>query len=75
MEFERIKDVLTEQLGISEEKITLDASIADDLGADSLDLVELIMALEQEFDVEISDDDAVKIKTVGDAVNFVKALQ
>jgi len=72
MEFEKIKEILVEQLGVSEDEISMDSSFLDDLGADSLDLVELIMALEQEFDVEIPDEDAEKIKTVGDAVNFVK---
>jgi len=72
MEFEKIKEVLVEQFGISEDEITMESSIMEDLGADSLDLVELIMALEQEFDVEIPDDEAEKIKTVGDAVNYVK---
>ncbi len=72
MEFEKVKEILVEQLGVSEDEISMDSSLLDDLGADSLDLVELIMALEQEFDVEIPDEDAEKIKTVGDAVNFVK---
>jgi acyl carrier protein len=72
MEFEKIKEILAEQLGVSEDEIKMDSSLTDDLGADSLDLVELIMALEQEFDLEISDEEAEKIKTVGDAVNFVK---
>ena len=72
MEFEKIKEILAEQLGVSEDEIEMDSSLTDDLGADSLDLVELEMALEQEFDLEISDEEAEKIKTVGDAVNFVK---
>jgi acyl carrier protein len=72
MEFEKIKEILAEQLGVSEDEIEMDSSLTDDLGADSLDLVELVMALEQEFDLEISDEEAEKIKTVGDAVNFVK---
>lgn len=72
MEFEKIRAVLVEQLGVEEDDVTMESSLMDDLGADSLDLVELIMALEQEFDVEIPDEDAEKIKTVGDAVNFVK---
>ena len=69
MEFEKIKEILAEQLGVSEDEIEMDSSLTDDLGADSLDLVELVMALEQEFDLEISDEEAEKIKTVGDAVN------
>lgn len=72
MEFEKIREILVEQLGVSEDEVTMDASLMDDLGADSLDLVELVMAMEQEFDVEIPDEDAEKIRTVGDAVNFVK---
>ncbi len=61
MEFEKVKEILVEQLGVSEDEISMDSSLLDDLGADSLDLVELIMALEQEFDVEIPDEDAEKI--------------
>jgi len=72
MEFEKIREIISEQLGIDKEEITLDTSIYDDLGADSLDLVELIMAFEQEFDLEIDDDDVEKIKTIGDAVNYIK---
>ncbi len=72
MEFEKVKGILVQQLGVSEDEISMDSSLLDDLGADSLDLVELIMALEQEFDVEIPDEEAEKIKTVGDAVNFLK---
>jgi len=74
MEFEKIRDFLVEQLGIDEDAITMDASFEDDLGADSLDLVELVMALEEEYDVEIDDEEAEKLKTVGDAVNFIKSL-
>ena len=74
MEFEMIRDFLVQQLGIDEDTITMDSSFEDDLGADSLDLVELVMALEEEYDVEIDDDDAEKIKTVGDAVNYIKSL-
>lgn len=74
MEFEMIRDFLVQQLGIDEDTITMESSFEDDLGADSLDLVELVMALEEEYDVEIDDDDAEKIKTVGDAVNYIKSL-
>ncbi|MDD4690232.1 MAG: acyl carrier protein [Eubacteriales bacterium] len=74
MEFEKIRDFLIEQLGIDEDSITMESSFEDDLGADSLDLVELVMALEEEYDIEIADDEAEKIKTVGDAVNFIKSL-
>ena len=62
-----------EQLGVDEREVTMEASFIDDLGADSLDLVELIMALEEEFDIEIPDEEAEKLKTVGDAVNYAKA--
>lgn len=72
MEFEKIKDVIVDQLGVDESKVTLDASFADDLGADSLDVVDLIMGLEQEFDLEIPDEDAEGIVTVGDAVEYIK---
>jgi len=75
--FERVKRVITEQLGVKEEDITLKASFVDDFNADSLDLVELIMALEEEFSnpnkkVEIPDEDARRIVTVGDAVDYIK---
>lgn len=75
MEFEKIKEVIVDQLGVDESKVTLEASFADDLGADSLDIVDLIMGLEQEFDIEIPDEDAEKISTVGDAVNYIKNIQ
>ncbi|MDD6214572.1 MAG: acyl carrier protein [Firmicutes bacterium] len=72
MEFEKIKKVIMEQLGVNEKDITPDASFVEDLGADSLDVVELIMAFENEFDIEIPDEDVESIATVGDAVNYVK---
>lgn len=72
MEFEKVKRVLAEQLGVDESIITPDSSFVDDLGADSLDIVELIMGLETEFDIEIPDEDAEKIATVGDAVEYIK---
>ena len=72
MEFEKIKSVIVDQLGVDESQITMEASFADDLGADSLDVVDLIMGIEQEFDIEIPDEDAEKISTVGDAVNYIK---
>jgi acyl carrier protein len=68
---QRLKEIIAEQLGISEDEITPEASFVDDLGADSLDLVELIMALEEEFDMEISDEEAEKIQTVQDAINYI----
>jgi len=71
--FDKVRDILVEQLGVKPEDVTLEASFQDDLGADSLDVVELIMALEEEFDIKISDDDAEKISTVGDAVEYIKA--
>lgn len=70
--FGKVKDIVVEQLGVDEEEVTEQASFVDDLGADSLDIVELIMALEEEFDLEIPDEDAEKIVTVGDAVNYIK---
>ena len=70
--FERVKGVIVEQLGVAENNVTMEASFIDDLGADSLDIVELIMALEEEFDIEIPDSDAEKIVTVGDVVEYIK---
>lgn len=75
MVFEKVKDIIVEQLGVDEGEVTMEASFIDDLGADSLDIVELIMALEEEFDLEIPDKEAEKITTVGDAVNYIKAHQ
>jgi acyl carrier protein len=70
--YDRIVKVVSEELAISEDEITEDASFIDDLGADSLDVVELIMALEEEFDIEIPDEDAEEIATVSDAVNYIE---
>lgn len=72
MEFDRVKTVIVDQLGVDESAVTMEASFVDDLGADSLDIVELIMGLETEFDIEIPDEQAEKISTVGDAVNYIK---
>ena len=71
-EFERVKAVIVDQLGADESAVTPEASFVDDLGADSLDIVELIMGLETEFDLEIPEEEAEKIRTVGDAVNYIK---
>jgi len=73
--YDRLKGIVTEQLGVDEEEITPEASFVDDLNADSLDLVELIMSLEEEFGLEISDEDAEKILTVGDAANYIEEHQ
>ena len=70
---DRVKKIVVEQLGVSEDQVTPDASFFDDLGADSLDTVELVMALEEEFDAEIPDDEAEKITTVKQAVQFIQA--
>ena len=69
---ERIKKIIKEQLGVSEDEIKMDASFVEDLGADSLDLTELIMAMEEEFGMEIADDDAQKMMRVRDALEYVK---
>ena len=69
---ERIKAIIAEQLGVKPEEVTPQASFIDDLGADSLDTVELIMALEEEFNVEIPDEDAEKMTTVGDAIKYIE---
>ena len=69
---DRVKKIVVEHLGVEEGKVTENASFIDDLGADSLDTVELVMAFEEEFGVEIPDDAAEKIQTVGDAISFIK---
>ena len=70
--FEKVKAIIVEQLGATESSVTMEASFIDDLGADSLDIVELIMALEEEFDTEIPDADAEKVGTVADVVDYIK---
>ena len=70
--FEKVKGIIVEQLGVTETSVTTESSFIDDLGADSLDIVELVMALEEEFDMEIPDTDAEKVVTVGDVVEYIK---
>ena len=69
---DKIKTIVAEQLGVSEDEVTPEASFADDLGADSLDIVELVMAIEEEYGIEISDDDAEKIQTIQDAISYIE---
>ncbi len=69
---ERVKKIIAEQLGVEEDEVTLEAHFVEDLGADSLDTVELVMALEEEFEIEIPDEDAEKILTVGKALDYIK---
>ena len=71
--FDRVKKVVVEKLEVSEDEVTMEASFIDDLGADSLDMVELVMGIEAEFDVEIPDEDTEKIATVKDAVDYIDA--
>lgn len=73
MEFEKVKEIIAAQLGTDEDSISMNTSLVDDLGADSLDVVELIMAFEEEFDMEIADGEADGIKTVADIVEYIKA--
>ena len=72
MVFEKVRNILVEQLDVEEEKVSMEASIIDDLGADSLDVVDLVMSLEDEFDVEIPDDQVKNMKTVGDIVKYIE---
>ena len=71
----RVKDIIINELGVEAEKVTTDASFVEDLGADSLDTVELVMAFEEEFGIEIPDEDAEKMQTVGDAIDYIKQQQ
>jgi acyl carrier protein len=73
--FDRVKNIIVDRLGVDESDVTLTASFKEDLGADSLDVVELVMELEDEFDLEISDEDAEKITTVGEVVKYIEAHQ
>ena len=75
VDFEKIKRIIVDQLGVDESEVTMDASFVDDLGADSLDTVELVMALEEEVGIEIPDEDAEKIITVGDVIAYIEAKQ
>ncbi|MGH7627273.1 MAG: acyl carrier protein [Gemmatimonadaceae bacterium] len=69
---EKVKEIIAKELGVEREKLTDDASFMEDLGADSLDTVELVMEFEKEFDIDIPDEDAEKLRTVGDALNYLK---
>jgi acyl carrier protein len=69
---ERVAEIIVEQLGVSRNEVVAEASFIDDLGADSLDIVELVMAMEEEFDIEITDEDAEKIQTIGAAIAYLK---
>jgi acyl carrier protein len=73
MVFEKVRSILVSQLGVDEEKVSMEASIVDDLGADSLDVVDLVMSLEEEFDVEIPDEDVENMKSVSDMVKYIEA--
>ncbi|GAB3067535.1 acyl carrier protein [Virgibacillus ainsalahensis] len=73
--FDKVKAIIVDRLDVEESKVTMEASFKDDLEADSLDVVELVMELEDEFDMEIADEEAEKINTVGDAVNYINSLQ
>jgi acyl carrier protein len=72
MIFEKVQEKVAEQLGVDAEEVLMESSFIDDLGADSLDIVELLMALEEEFDIEIPDEEAEKLATVGDVVDYIK---
>ncbi len=75
MVFEKIRAILAEQLDIAEDEITMESNIAEDLGADSLDVVDLIMSIEDEFDLEVPDTEVENIKTVGDVVNYIESAK
>ncbi|NLZ49834.1 MAG: acyl carrier protein [Clostridiales bacterium] len=73
MVFEKVREIIADKLSLDEDEITMESSFVDDLGADSLDLVELVMALEDEFDMEIPDEEVEKVTTVGDVVEYIKS--
>ena len=70
--FDKLKELVVEQLGVEEDEVTMEATMQDDLGADSLDLVDLVMSVEEEFGVKVADEDLENIKTVGDIVNYIE---
>lgn len=70
--FDKLKELVVDQLGVEEDEVTMEASMQDDLGADSLDLVDLVMSVEEEFGVKVADEDLENIKTVGDIVNYIE---
>ncbi|MCC8191501.1 MAG: acyl carrier protein [Ruminococcus sp.] len=72
MTFDKVKEIIIDQLDVDEDKVTMEASIVDDLGADSLDIVDMVMTLEEEFDVKISDEEVENVKTVGDIVKIIE---
>ncbi|MCU7556648.1 acyl carrier protein [Macrococcus capreoli] len=73
--FDKVKEIIVDRLGVDADKVTADASFKDDLGADSLDIAELVMELEDQFGMEIPDEEAEKINTVGDAVKYIESLE
>ena len=73
--FDKLKELVVDQLGVEEDEVTMEATMQDDLGADSLDLVDLVMSVEEEFGVKVADEDLENIKTVGDIVNYIEANQ
>lgn len=75
MVFEKVKSIVADQLDVEEEKVTAEASITEDLGADSLDVVDLVMSIEEEFDIEIPDEAVENIKTIGDIVSYIESNQ
>ena len=74
MVFEKVREILCDQLDVEEDSVTMNSAIVDDLGADSLDIVDLVMTLEEEFDIEIPDEEAENVKTVGDIVKYIENL-